>query len=639
MSENYFDSFDIDRGAQSLLKALRMHKAGDVAGARAEITWVTEKYMSVDVFLMRLFEMVGDKELAKLIPALHALTGKKFHSRLINRLVVNRKYISTQTLLEHIDYAGIKGQMMVMVIEEVGVEGYFEILNGFKEQGTNILPMNSVLYAGKLVRLKDEEVRDFVIENLKQGYDFGVVREGQEEGAEDTPVPLITIAEMQSDDWQEKLYLTPPAQGRRDLMGLVWRYLEQGGEELRGEVYRYFASLSKDRYENSLDLIIPVMGKDQESKELLLDLMDIYLESYERISFSEGFGFCIAAVGILADKDLNDYIDDLVDVVEEQREERENILDAVNRHTVPAIFNRYIFKSSEEVIFAYKIFERLAYTSLPAAFFMRYVKVFVPHFITSEVQTLADEIERDFGGLSRMSVLRSLAESKPAAQWMAKAQEFEDNGNPLLSREWSTGIDSAIRTRNRELFDFAIAGYKSAADNEAEYYLFHSARYLLVWGEPVEWPKVIETFKEMRVAKAVASNEYLPAWMVVWMVRNAAERWMPTVEDFIEKFMYQPGAIDSKVLSALCEKYRVEKKTEEIRRVIGRFGSRVKGEADWALLVLARAYYEVRLPDMAFAQLEEIASGPVPQEVKRRAYSYGVRFNDPRVFELFDLSS
>ena len=117
MSENYFDSFDIDRGAQSLLKALRMHKAGDVAGARAEITWVTEKYMSVDVFLMRLFEMVGDKELAKLIPALHALTGKKFHSRLINRLVVNRKYISTQTLLEHIDYAGIKGQMMVMVIE------------------------------------------------------------------------------------------------------------------------------------------------------------------------------------------------------------------------------------------------------------------------------------------------------------------------------------------------------------------------------------------------------------------------------------------------------------------------------------------------------------------------------------------
>jgi len=42
---------------------------------------------------------------------------------------------------------------------------------------------------------------------------------------------------------------------------------------------------------------------------------------------------------------------------------------------------------------------------------------------------------------------------------------------------------------------------------------------------------------------------------------------------------------------------------------------------------------------MAFAQLEEIASGPVPQEVKRRAYSYGVRFNDPRVFKLFDLSS
>ena len=122
------------------------------------------------------------------------------------------------------------------------------------------------------------------------------------------------------------------------------------------------------------------------------------------------------------------------------------------------------------------------------------------------------------------------------------------------------------------------------------------------------------------------------------MVRNAAERWMPTLEDFIEKFMYQPSAIDSKVLSALCEKYRVVKQTEEIRRVIGRFGSRVKGEADWALLVLARAYYEVRLPDMAIVQLEEIASRPVSQEIRRRAHSYGLRFSDPRVFDLFDLS-
>jgi hypothetical protein len=110
-----------------------------------------------------------------------------------------------------------------------------------------------------------------------------------------------------------------------------------------------------------------------------------------------------------------------------------------------------------------------------------------------------------------------------------------------------------------------------------------------------------------------------------------------TVEDFIEKYMYKPGAIDSKVLSALCERYRMSKQTEEIRRVINRFGSRVKGEADWSLLVLARAYYEVNLPDMALEQLETIASGPVVQDVKRRAHSYGMRFDDPRVFDLFQL--
>ena len=72
--------------------------------------------------------------------------------------------------------------------------------------------------------------------------------------------------------------------------------------------------------------------------------------------------------------------------------------------------------------------------------------------------------------------------------------------------------------------------------------------------------------------------------------------------------------------------------------MIGRFGSRVKGEGDWALLVLARAYYEVRLPDMGFAQLEDIATRPVPKEIKRRIRSYGVRFSDPRIFELFQIN-
>jgi hypothetical protein len=379
------------------------------------------------------------------------------------------------------------------------------------------------------------------------------------------------------------------------------------------------------------------MGKNSESKELLLDLMDIYLETHKRISFSEGFAFCIAATEILSPKDLDNYIDDLVEIVEEQREERENILAAVNRFTVPAIFNKYTFKTSAEAIFAFKVFERLSYTSLPPTFFMRYLQVFKPELVNQEVQRLIDEIERDFIGLSRVSVLKHIAESKPASAWIEKATEFRDKGYLLTSREWSTGVDSAVRTKNRELFDFAMTGYQSAPDAEPEYFLFHSARFLLIWGEPTEWPKVLATFEQMRKSQGKSDGKYLEPWMVVWMVRNAAERWLIAIEDFIQEYMYAPGAIDSKVLSALCERYRMSKQTEEIRRVINRFGSRVKGEADWCLLVLARAYYEVRLPNMAFEQLEIIASGPVAQDVKRRAHSYGVRFDDPRVFDLFQL--
>ena len=635
---DFFDLFDVKRGAQSLLKALRMHKSGDVVGAKAEIAWITEKIFSLDIFLIELFDQVGDKELAKLTPVLHSLTGKKFHSRLLQRLIAKRKYISTGALIDHMDYVGIKGQMMAPVLEEIGIVSYFEVLSQFRAQGTEIKQLNAVFYASTIARLSDNEFREFVRRHLELGFPLGQSCDVPVTELLNGVAPDFTMADIESEDWLARLYLTPPAQARRDLASLIWRYLESESEGLREEIYNHFANLSRDRYENSIELVVPLMGKSAQSRELLLDLMDIYLESHDRISFTEGFSFCIAACEVLSQTELNSYIDDLVEVVEAQREEREVTLAPVNRFTVPAIFNRYRFKSSAQAVFAFKVFDRLSYSALPPAFFMRSLQVFEPELMTDELRALSAEIEYEFIGLSRLTVLKSIAESKPASEWIEKAREFIAGGYTLSSREWSTGVDAAVRTKNRELYEYAMENYCQAPDAEPAYFVFHSSRYLIIWGEPSEWAAVLTKFEDMRAEQGITGKNYLEPWMPVWMVRNAAERWMPALEDFIEKYMFRQGAIDSKVLSVLCEKYRVAKQTEEIRRVIGRFGSRVKGEGDWSLLVLARAYYEVRLPDMGFAQLEDIATRPVTQEIRRRIRSFGVRFNDPRIFELFQIS-
>jgi hypothetical protein len=333
-----------------------------------------------------------------------------------------------------------------------------------------------------------------------------------------------------------------------------------------------------------------------------------------------------------------DYIADLAELVEEDKKTYEDyFLSAVNTFTVPALFRKFEFTKSDQIVFAFKVLENLSYSSNIPYFFMQHVDVYLPELINSEIKSLREKAERAYVSQANMPVLRKIAESEPAQNWRAKAESLMEGGAILSSREWSTGVDSAIRTKNHQLFEYAIKGYRSAPDAEPEYFIFHSARFLITWGEIVQWPAVIQEFEAFRKENGLTSQDYLQPWMFVWMVRNAAERWMPTIEDFIEKYMFSAGAIDSKVLSTLCERYRVAKKTEEIRRVISRFGSRVKGEADWSLLVLARAYYEIRLPDMAFAQLEEIASGPVEQQIKRRAHSYGVRFGDPRVFDLFQI--
>jgi hypothetical protein len=498
VTSDYFDYFDVSRGAQSLLRGLRMQKAGDIEGATAELAWLSEKFMSIDVFLLELFKLIGDKELSKLMPALYSVTGKKVHSRLVTRSIVKKKYISTAALLDHMGYSGIKGQMMAPVIEELGINGYFEVLIKFQKQGLKIQQLNAAFFAGPVVRLTDGEFREFIRRHLDLGFPLGAFTEIPLIELPEAQAPEFTLLDIESEDWLSHLYLTPPAKARRELMALMWNYLNEQSESFRSEVYQYFASLSRDRYENCIEFIIPVMGKNEQTREFLLDLMDIYLESHERISFSEGFAFCVGASGILDNKDLNDYVDDLVEVVEEQREARENILAAVNRFTVPAIFNKFSFKSTAESLFAFQVFERLSYTSLPPTFFMRYLKIFAPGLIDAEVQRLTDEIERDYVGLSRVSILKSIAESKPASAWLEKANEFIEKGFELTSREWSTGVDSAIRTRNRELFEFSMGGYSSAPDAEPEYFLFHSGRYLITWGDPAEWPVVVSKFELMR---------------------------------------------------------------------------------------------------------------------------------------------
>ena len=632
-----FDLYNADEGAQSILRVLRLYKEGKVDAAKKEGAWMEDK--SIDVYVAQLISNIGDKELSKLVGFLGDFTGKKFHVRLKQQLLLSRKLLSLKEFQAKYSAVTLSGRFLADLLERVGIEEYFNVLKELSKAGIEVRRMSGVLKARDVIRMDLEQVRLFIKRHMEMGIGFSVQVDLEVDVPFDYEYPTITLEELDQPDWHKKLYWDPMAVAGRATFELVNGYLDSPTEVNRAAVYDHFASLVKAEFIDAFILVADYLVKADPQGELIMDILDIYVQDFDRISFTQGLTLCLSICENYDQQKLMDYIADLAELVEEDKKIYEDyFLSAVNKFSVPAIFRRYEFTKPAELKFAFKVMEKLSYSSNIPHFFMQYVAVYLPDLIDIELNELAQKAQREYVSQANIPVLRSIAETEPAANWRAKAETFTANGVVLASREWSTGVDAAIRTKNRALFDFAIAGYKAAPDVEVEYYLFHHARYLMVWGEPIEWAKVVADFLEIRSARGVIENEYLPAWMVVWMVRNAAERWMPTLEDFIEKFMYQPSAIDSKVLSALCEKYRVVKQTEEIRRVIGRFGSRVKGEADWALLVLARAYYEVRLPDMAIVQLEEIASRPVSQEIRRRAHSYGLRFSDPRVFDLFDLS-
>ena len=632
-----FDLHNVEDGAQSILKALRLLKDGNVDAAEAERAWMKDK--SIDVYVARLISTIGDRELSKLVLYLCDVTGNKFHTRLKQQLLISRKYLSLRKVQERYSKAFLSGRFLADVLERVGVEEYFNILSEALDTGIKAERMSGILKARDVVQMDLDQVQIFILRHMELGIAFSAKVENMEDLPFDYIFPTLSVGEMNSPNWNEKMYWDPLAISGRETFTQIKRYLASPNELNRSKVYDRFSSLTKAEFIDAFHLTAEYLVTADPDGELIMDILDIYLQDFEKISFTQGLALCLSICDSYDEKHLLDYIADLAELVEEDKKAYEDyFLSAVNRFSVPAIFRRFEFTKSQQLIFAFKVFEDLSYSSSIPYFFMQYVAVYFPELINAELEEIGSKAESAFVSQANLQVLSKIAESEPAQNWQKKAEELTEKGMKLSSREWSTGVDSAIRTKNRNLFDFAINGFKSSPDAEPDYFLFHNARYLLTWGEPIEWLPVLGEFQLFRKSKGVSSNEFLQPWMYVWMVRNSAERWLVTLEDFIEQFMYLPSAIDSKVLSALCERYRVAKKTEEIRRVISRFGSRVKGDGNWSLLLLARAYYEVSLPDMALEQLEAIAAGPVALDVKRRAHSYGIRFGDPRVFELFDLN-
>jgi len=632
-----FDIYNVEDGAQSILKALRLLKDGDLEAAEAERAWMKDK--SIDVYVARLITSIGDKELSKLVIHLCNITGNKFHTRLKQQLLISRKFLSLRVAQEKYSRAFLSGRFLADVLERVGVEEYFSLLSEALKSGIKAERLNGVLKARDVVQMELDQIRLFILRHIELGVSFSAKVDTVEELPVGFVYPTISINELNSPKWEDKIYWDPLAISGRQTFTHINEYLDSPNESNRAKVYERFSSLTKAEFVDAFHLVAQYLVKADSDGELIMDILDIYLQDFEKISFTQGLALCLSICDSYDAKRLTDYITDLAELVEEDKKINEDyFLSAVNRFSVPAIFRRFEFTKPDQLIFAFQVFEELSYSSSIPHFFMQYVGVYFPQLMNSEIEELRRQAESAFVSQANLQVLSKLAEYEPAQNWLKKADELTEKGIKLSSREWSTGVDSAIRTKNRELFNFAISGYKSSADAEPDYFLFHNARYLLTWGEPAEWLPVLREFQNFRKSKEVNSAEYLQPWMFVWMVRKSGERWLETLEDFIEQFMYLPDAIDSKVLSSLCERYRVAKKTEEIRRVISRFGSRVKGDGDWSLLLLARAYYEIGLPDMALDTLETIASGPVALDVKRRAHSYGVRFGDPRVFELFDVN-
>lgn len=636
------EAYDFESCAEEIITVARSLRASGLSAqdrvkAKDLITWKFHSRLGRSIYLKSVLTKLPDKELSKLVTSIYLCLStdeKELKDEFIFLLLEQMKLVSLRKFMHDLDVDSLKGRVLAKYIDRYGLESYWSLRSNLDEAGIEVFRPNQIFAANHFTANPPDYIREIAREHLNQKLLFTSTEIDDSIG---TGYQDLVFQDLQAVNWIERIFIPPSYFEQRALSELISSLGFEITDEKQEAIFAYFEALGPKEFCSSLMFAIPYFSKIGEAKDLLLDILDLYFTKTKKLSFSQGVVFCLEAKDYLTRSEILEYLDDLEFEVVRHREKISLRLPPITQLSIPAIANKYYLRDHLEVEFLLKLFARYSHSDFNDVFLIRYLESWNPSSLEGLASSVRLKVDSNFQNGRQRVLIHNLARIGSQDEWSAHVSRCVQSGVPIRARDWSTGVDLAEKTGDHEFFRWVQTGYRSSADMEAEYFLFNEVRFNCIWGSFQDISSAIGTYLELKGESTESSIELLPEWVILQLIRNCKDSWLVHIPDVIEEYFFLQRGVPTRLLSALSERYRSHEDPASIESIIDRFGSRVLGNGDYVLLVLAACYYDVGEPQRGYDELVRIAKPPIDSRIRQKAITFATRYRDSRIRELFNV--
>lgn len=637
------EAYDFESCADEIVtvaRSLRARglRAQDRDTAKELITWKFYSRLGRSIYLKSVITKFSDKELSKLITSIYLCLStdvRDSKDEIIFLLLEQMKLVSLQRFMLDTNIVSLKGRFLAKYLDKHGLESYWDLRKKLDIAEIEISRPSHVFTANHFASNSPDHIREIALEHIHRNLSLSSTKfdDSYVSGFRD-----LTLQDLQSEDWIEKIFIPPLYFERRMLLDLVSSLSLDNTDEVRDAIFAIFEGQGPNEFSSSLMFAIPFFPKNSEARDLLLDIFDLYFTKTKQLSFSQGIVFCLLAKDYLTRSEVLNYLDDLEFEVVKQREKFVFGLPPITQLSVPAITNKYDLKDHFEVMFLLQMIDRYSHSDLTDVFLIRYLESWNPSSLVGLSRTTVSEIESHLQAVRQSVLIHNLARIASQEEWVAYMNSCAKKGVAIRARDWSTGVDFAEKSGDHDFFKWVQAGYRTAVDMEPEYFLFNEVRYNCIWGSFRDISSAIVTYLELADESRISQVEKLPEWVMLQLIRHCKDSWLAQIPEIIEEYYFLQRGVPTRLLSALCERHRSNEDPTSIESIIDRFGSRLLGNGDYVLLVLAACYYDVGDLQKGYEELVRISKPPIDSRVRQKAITYATRYRDSRIRDLFSAS-
>jgi hypothetical protein len=298
-----------------------------------------------------------------------------------------------------------------------------------------------------------------------------------------------------------------------------------------------------------------------------------------------------------------------------------------NAFDIIEIFRRFEWRSDEAIAEIISLIQPLLQSRNELALLVNYFIENHGAVASTKVIAILETTKNEMENYERARILlRWHAEKDDLQTWLAALEEIAPTLPKIDQRIWSIGFEIAIRTKDRKFFNFIRDKIESDP--------MHVKSFLLT--QCVDFELELDDFVAARaeILRYIRQGIYVRPQEVTSLIRSSLPGEIDLSLDTLKQIKAANVKIDSRSITALCEKYRSLGRIDEIRAVMQEFEDDLGSGKVFSWIKLIEAEYEFGDPMRARRELMSLRKLEIPEFPHLKLSHFFTRDTHPGLYEL-----